>query len=208
MKKILLFLSIALVFTACNPGSSPKSAVDGLFTAMKNGNLDEMKKYITKSDVSMIEMGEKFMNALDPDAVKKAKEKMTSEFKDKVKNVSYTLKDEKITGDNATVTAEITDNGKTESHNFELVKEDGVWKVSFMKSGFSGEDKAKMEDAMKNMNADSLMNKVKEELKNVNMDSISGQVKDAMEKMKGPAGDSLINKMKDAVEEMKKLQKH
>ena len=207
MKKILLLVSIVLAFAACNTaGNSPKATVDAMFTAMKNGNLDEMKKCITKSDVSMIEAGEKFLTALDPDAVKKMREKMTTEFKDKVKDVKYTLKDEKIDGDKATVTAEVVENGKTESHNFDLVKEDGAWKVSFMKSGFTGEDKAKMEEAMKNMNTDSLMNKMKEGLKNVNVDSLMNAAKESMKNLNGPKGDSLEKIMKEAQEQMKKMQ--
>lgn len=207
MKKILLFVSIVLALGACNTaGNSPKATVDAMFNAMKNGNLDEMKKCITKSDVSMIEAGEKFLTALDPDAVKKMREKMTNEFKDKVKDVKYTLKDEKIDGDKATVTAEVVEDGKTQSHNFDLVKEDGAWKVSFMKSGFTSEDKAKMEEAMKNMNTDSLMNKMKEGLKNVNVDSLMNVAKESMKNLNGPKGDSLEKIMKEAQEQMKKMQ--
>ena len=60
---------------------------------------------------------------------------MADEFKEKVKNVSYKLKNEKIDGDNATVDAEVTENGKTETHAFNLVKEDGAWKIALSKSG-------------------------------------------------------------------------
>jgi hypothetical protein len=204
MKKILLFLSVAILFMACNSGgNSPKATVEAMFAAMKTGNLDDMKKFITKSDVAMLEAAEKFMGALDPEAVKKAREKMTTEFKDKVKDVTYVVKDEKITGDNATVTAEITQNGKTESQNFDLVKEDGAWKISFMKSGFSGGDKANMDEEMKNLNADSIASKIKqgmEQMKDVNMDSMRQEMNKALDKLKGAGGDSLINKMKEAAE--------
>ena len=128
---------------------------------------------------------------------------MATEFKDKVKDVQYTLKDEKIEGDKATVTAEVTENGKPESHNFDLVKEDGAWKISFMKSGFSGADKAKMDEELKNLNADSISSKIKqgmEEMKNVNMDSMRQEMNKALDKLKGAGGDSLINKMKEAAE--------
>ncbi|MEI8058703.1 MAG: DUF4878 domain-containing protein [Ferruginibacter sp.] len=204
MKKTLLLLSVAMIFMACNSGgNSPKSTVEAMFAAMKNGNLDEIKKYITKSDVAMMEAAEKFMVALNPDAVKQAREKMTSKFKDKVKDVTYTVKDEKINGDNATVTAEIIQNGKTDLQNFDLIKEDGVWKISFMKSGFSGTDMSKMDEEMKNMNPDSIASKIKQgmaEMQNVNRDSMRQEMNKALDQLKGTAGDSLINKMKEAAE--------
>lgn len=202
MKKIFLFLSAAILFVACNSGgSSPKATVDAMFNAMKNGNLDEMKKYITKSDIALLEAAEKVMVAFDPEASKKIREKMTAEFKDKVKNVTYILKDEKITGDNATVTAEITQNGKTESQNIDLQKEDGVWKVSFTKSKLSGGDKAKMEEELKNMSPDSIESKIKQglqEMKNVNPDSLRQEINKALDH--SGMSDSSIRKLKELAE--------
>jgi cellobiose-specific phosphotransferase system component IIA len=187
---------------ACNAGgNSPKATVDAMFAAMKTGNLDDMKKYITKSDVALLEAAEKVMVAFDPDASKKMREKMTAEFKDQVKDVTYVLKDEKITGDNATVTAEITQNGKTESQNIDLLKEDGVWKVSFSKSKFSGGDKAKLEEELKNMNPDSIKSKIKqglEEMKNMNSDSFRQEMNKALEN--SGMSDSMIRKLKEAAE--------
>ena len=142
MKKIILLLAVIGVLASCktSDSSSPTVAVDGMFTAMKNGNIDEMKKYITKSDVAMLEAGESLMNSIDPDAIKKMKEKMVAGMKEKVKDISYTLKNEKINGDNATVDVVVTDNGKaengkTESHTLDLVKEDGAWKIALSKAG-------------------------------------------------------------------------
>lgn len=202
MKKILLFLSAAIFMMACNSGgNSPKATVDAMFAAMKTGNLDDMKKYITKSDVAFLEAAEKVMVAFDPDAAKKMREKMAAEFKDKVKDVTYVLKDEKITGDNATLTAEITQNGKTESQNIDLLKEDGVWKVSFTKSKFSGSDKAKMEEELKNMSPDSLESKIKQglqEMKNINPDSLRQQINKALDH--SGLSDSAIRKLKEAAE--------
>ncbi|MBL0182009.1 MAG: DUF4878 domain-containing protein [Chitinophagaceae bacterium] len=141
MKRILFALIITTGLFSCNSkdagpsGSSPTGTIDGMFTAMKNGNIDDFKKFITKNDVAMIEEGIKFANSIDSSIVRKATEAMAEEFKEKVKNVSYKLKNEKITGDNATVDAEVTENGKTETHAFNLVKEDGAWKIALSKSG-------------------------------------------------------------------------
>lgn len=83
----------------------------------------------------MIEEGMRLANSIDSGIVKKATEAMAEEFKEKVKNVSYKLRNEKVNGDNATVDAEVTENGKTETHAFTLVKEDGAWKIALSKSG-------------------------------------------------------------------------
>ena len=144
MKKFLLILSLATGFAACKSkdSESPKLALDGMFNAMKSGDLDAIKKFITKSDVAMLEAGEQLISSVDPTAVRKLKTRISDEFREKVKYVTYTLKNEKIDGDQATVEAEITENphdgqgtGKTSSHTFELVKEDGAWKIAITKPG-------------------------------------------------------------------------
>ena len=144
MKRFILILSLATGFAACSSTdkNSPKVALDGMFNAMKTGDLDSIKKFITKSDVAMLEAGEKLINSVDPEAVRKLKTRMSDEFREKVKYVSYTLKDEKIDGDQATVEAVITENpvdgqgaAKTSSHTFQLVKEDGTWKLALTKPG-------------------------------------------------------------------------
>lgn len=140
MKKILLALFAATAFIACNSNdagpssSSPTATIDGMFTAMKNGKIDDFKKFITKEDATMMEEGMKLVNSLDSGFLRKAKEEMEREFKEKVKNVTYKLKNEKLNGDNATVDAEVTEGAKTETHTFNLVKEDGAWKISLSKS--------------------------------------------------------------------------
>lgn len=141
MKRILFALIMAATFAACNhhdaspSSSSPSASIDGLFTAMKNGNIEDFKKFITRQDAALLEEGMKLVNSLDSNFLKKAQETMASEFREKVKNVTYKLKNEKIDGDNATVDAEVTDSSKTETHTFNLVKEDGNWKISLSKSG-------------------------------------------------------------------------
>ena len=142
MKKIIVMLCLAAGFAACNgktdQASSPTASIDAMFTAMKNGNMDDIKKFITKNDIAMIESAEKLMNSIDSGAIQKMKSKMGDEFKAKVKDVKYTLKNEKIDGDKATVDAEVTEEGKVNTHTFNLVKEDGDWKISLMNSGGNG----------------------------------------------------------------------
>ena len=136
MKKILFTLCIIAVLAGCkNESASPTASIDAMFAAMKSGNIDSMKKFITKSDASMMEAAEKILTAVNPEAIGKLKEKITTEFKKKAETIQYKLKNEKIDGDNATVEAEVTDEGKTTSHTFELVKEDGAWKIALTKPG-------------------------------------------------------------------------
>ncbi len=136
MKKILLVLCIITGLSACrNETGSPTVAINGMFAAMKSGNIEEMKKFITKSDAAMMEAGEKLLNSIDPEAIKKIKDKMTGEFKEKAKNITYSLKNEKIDGDIATVEAEVMEDGKTSTHQLELVKEEGDWKIALSKPG-------------------------------------------------------------------------
>ena len=136
MKKIFFVFCIITGFAGCkNESASPTASIDGMFAAMKSGNIDSMKKFITKSDAGMMEAAEKFLTTVNPEAIEKIKEKIITEFKKKAGTIQYKLKNEKIDGDNATVEAEVTDDGKTTSHTFELVKEDGAWKIALTKPG-------------------------------------------------------------------------
>ena len=138
MKRILFFLCLLAGFAACNSKTdqgSPAASIDAMFTAMKSGSIDDVKKFITKQDVAFLESAEKFANSINPEAIQSMKTKMSEEFKAKVKDIKYVLKNEKIDGDKATVDAEVTDQGKVETHTFNLLKEDGAWKISLINSG-------------------------------------------------------------------------
>ena len=185
MRKIILALCIVTGFAACNTNTgSPTAAIDGMFNAMKSGNIDEMKKFITKSDVALMETAEKLMNAVDPGAIKKMKDKMAVEFKEKVKDIKYSIKNEKINGDNATVEVEIVENSKPTSHNFELVKEDNAWKIALTKSG------------------DGMFNSMKGD-----MGADKKDINDALEKLKSMPPDSLKAMMKKGLQALDSMDK-
>ena len=144
MKKIITACSLLLCLAACNqePANPPTVVMENMFTAMKNGNIEDMKKSITKADVAMLEAAEKLMTSIDPEGIQKIKSRMTEELKDKAQHIEYSLKNEKIDGDHATVEAEIITkdtaaaNGKKISkQTFELVKEDNTWKIALTKPG-------------------------------------------------------------------------
>ncbi len=184
MKKILFALCLTAGMAACNSADqgSPTASIDAMFTAMKNGQVDDFKKFITTADVAMIESMEKLANSIDPEAINKMKTKMGDEFKEKAKDIKYTLKNEKIDGNKATVDAEVTDGGKTESHTFNLVKEDGAWKISLLNSG------GDMFNSMKG-----------------NMGPDNRDLKEGLERLKNMDPDSLKMLMNKGVEMMEKM---
>ena len=176
MQKIIAACCLLLCFAACKqpPANPPTVVMEDMFTAMKNGNIEEMKKFITKSDVAMLEAAEKFMTSIDPEGIQKIKSRMTEELKDKAKHIEYSLKNEKIDGDHATVEAEIVtkdtaaQNGKKiTNQTFELVKEDNAWKIALTKPG------NEMFNSMKG-----------------NMGSRKGNLKDGLEKLQKMDPDS------------------
>ncbi|MEO7306426.1 MAG: DUF4878 domain-containing protein [Ferruginibacter sp.] len=192
MKKIFLALCIITGFISCKqPATPPTAVLDGMFNAMKNGNIEEMKKYISKSDLNMLETAEKIMASVDPEGIKKIKDRMIEGFKENTKNISYSLTNEKIDGDRATVEAEIVNNKpdslgvkKTSTHTFELVKEDNAWKIALSKP------------------ANEMFNSMKGD-----MGAKKGDLGEGLEKLQKMNPDSLkmmIEKAKQAIDSMDK----
>jgi hypothetical protein len=196
MKRILSCICLIAVLYSCkNAGSgSPKGAVAAFIEASKNGDIAEIKKHITRSDVSLIEMGESMMAQFDPKGSKDMKEKMAKEFKDKAGNAKIEIKDEKIDGNNATVNVEFVMDGKTENRPFSLLKEDGAWKVSLLSTG------------MKNAGSDD--KDAMEAMKSMNMDSLKGAISQGMEELNKMNKDSLKNAMQEAMKEIEKLKEN
>lgn len=170
MKKMLFVLSIIIGLASCanKDSTTPTATIDGMVSAMKAGNIEEMKKFVTKTDLAAFEFLEQRMTSAHPEGVKRMKDSIMAGFTGKVKDVKYTLKNEKINGSTATVDAEITEGGKTETHTINLLKEEGAWKVSIMNSqggmfnsmkGNMGNDPAGIEegiDRLKKMDPDSI----------------------------------------------------
>lgn len=192
MKRILFALGLIICFAACKETAVPPTIVlNDMFAAMKKGNITEMKKFITKSDVALLEAAEKFMTSVDPEGIKKIKERMTEELKVNAGHIEYSLKNEKIDGDHATVEAEIITkdtaavNGKKiTTQTFELVKEDNSWKIALTKPG------NEMFNSMKG-----------------NRGAQKGDLKTGIEKLKNMDPDSLkmlIRKGLQALDSMKK----
>jgi len=190
---MLFAFSVLLVLGSCNSNNagSPKNTVSAFIDASKEGNLEEVKKHISKSDLSLIQMGENFLAALNPTGAKDMKDKMAKEFKEKTANADINIGDEKIDGDKATVDVSFKYEGKSETRPFSLIKEDGKWKVSLMSTG------------MKNAGTNEA--EIKETIKNINIDSIQQALKMGMDEMNKIDKDSMKIMMQQAAKEIEKL---
>ncbi len=181
----------AIAFSSCTSGGGdPKTVLMAFFEAMSKKDIAAAKKLATKDSEAMFSMMEM--------AFKMGKDKKDNEMnfeKDKM-----VIGEPKIEGDKATV--EVKDKDKGESVNFLLKKESGAWKVAFDKSWFTqiaaekmnekGVNDAGALDKMKDMNMDSITNKMQEgldklkEIKEKNPEAAK-QLEDAVEKMKQAA---------------------
>ena len=160
IKKIVPFLALLFIAYGCKTVSSgsPKTTVTAFIEAARQGDLAKVKQYITKSDVSMLEMGETFMAKLDPEGAKGVKDKMLKEFKAKAADAQIDILDEKIDGENATVNVAFHFKGRSETKPFSLVKEEGKWKIALLSTGIknSGANEQELRESLKHINIDSM----------------------------------------------------
>jgi hypothetical protein len=204
MKKILGFLFFVVLLAGCKTDtSSPKGTVNAFIEAMKKGDLETVKKLITKSDVSMLNFAESMAKNFGSD--KNMSEKIKTEFIEKSKTVSYAVKDEKVDGNNAEVYVEIKENDKTTTQPFKLVKEDGSWKISLISTGFNAAGNDQNGNNLENINIADSLKKGMEQLKNMNMDSLNRAMKERMDKLK-ELKEKNPEMMKQMEEQMKKMQ--
>ena len=206
MKNIFICCTLAIMLFGCSTNSgSPKGTVTAFIETLKKGDIEGIKKLITKSDVSLLEFAEKMGNTFGQG--KNIQEDMRKEFMDKSKNISFDVKDEKIEGDNATVNVAITQDAKTTTQPFRLLKEDGSWKVSLTSTGLNMAGK---EGDLNNPNinmADTLK-KGMEQLKNINTDSLQKLMNEGMEKLKEmqKKNPEMLKKMEEAMKKLEQKQ--
>ncbi len=201
MKKILLAVAVTttLLFVSCNTGGGgdPKTVLMAFFEALTKKDIEGAKKLATKdseSMFSMLEMGMK-MNTDNKDMEKFDKSRM--EFGET-----------KIDGDRATVA--VKDTKSSESTNFILKKESGNWKVAFDKATMMqmGADKMKEHG----MDSKDMMDSVStglDKMKNMNTDSLADKMKEGMDKLKEfqEKNPDAVKKMEEAMKKMEEAQK-
>ncbi|MEO6731004.1 MAG: DUF4878 domain-containing protein [Ferruginibacter sp.] len=187
MKRILACVSLIIILYSCTTvaSNSPTKTVQAFIEASREGNIAEIKKHISSSDLSMLEIGESFLAKLDSNGSKDMLGKMAKEIKEKTKDAKIEVKDEKIDGDNATVNVQFVQDSINETRPFSLVKEDGQWKISLLSTGMknSGANQQDLQEAMKHINIDSLKGSVgqgMEEFNKLNKDSLKNVIDNAM----------------------------
>jgi Domain of unknown function (DUF4878) len=197
MKKIFkaAAVAIAVALSSCNAGGGdPKTVLVAFFEALSKKDIATAKKLATKDSegmFSMMEMGMKMAKDSKDDGL------------DKFDKNKMIFGEAKIEGDKATV--EVKDKEKGEAVNFIMKKEGGSWKVAFDKASMmqmgaekmseKGVDGAEAIDKLKDMNMDSLTNKMQDgldklkEIQEKNPEAAK-QMEDAMKKLQ-EAGDKL-----------------
>jgi hypothetical protein len=203
MKYILSLLTAAILFMGCkSDANSPKGTVTTFIEAMKKGDIEGVKKLLTKADLSLMNTAEAAAKLFtkDNDIV----DKMKAEFIEKSKNVTYTVKDEKIDGDKADVNVDIKENDKTTTQAFKLLKEEGNWKISFTSTGLGMGGKSG-DMNMDNINIADSIKKGLDEFKKINMDSLTGSMKEGIEQLKDfqKKNPEAVKKMEEAINKMK-----
>lgn len=196
MKKIVVLLTVSIILFSCNNSdtSSPTNAINAFLGAMKKGDQTAFKSMLTKKDVEVMEVAEKIAKSMG--ISDETTKQLKNEYILKAKSATYTIKSEKIEGDKATVDVEIKDADKTNTQQFNLVKENGAWKISLF-SDMGGMDMNEFKVA-----SDSL----KSLLKGVNMDSAVNSMKDLFkeaEKNKGKL-EELGKEMEEATKQYEK----
>ncbi len=188
MKRILMAATLftAMIFAGCKTGGGdPKTVLVAFFDALSKKDFATAKKLATKDSESMFSLMEMGM--------KMAKDEKDDEM-DKFNKDKMIIGDAKIDGDKATV--EVKDKEKGEGVNFILKKENGDWKVAFDKASMMQMGMEKMKE--KGMDTNSVMDTLNsglDKLKNMNPDSLTDKLKQSMEK---------INENKDKIEEAAK----
>lgn len=189
MKKLFFAAAIicAAFITSCNSaGADPKTTLVAFFDALSKKDIDGARKLATtdsKAMLDLIEMGMKMGN-----------DNKDMEKYDKTK---VEFGEPKIEGDKAIIP--MKDKKSGEGTNFTLKKENGAWKVAFDKATMGGMAMDKMKEG-----GDSLSTGL-DKLKDVNFDSLGDKMKDAMkglEKLKDNKElQDLGKKLEDAMKE-------
>ncbi len=126
MKKITPFAllsALLLIFISCGKGDSPKSITEKFLSSISAGDYDAAKKYGTEDTDRLLD----FMSSFKKMGVEPGANEM-----------KFEIIDEKITGDEAVVNVKVE--GHTKDQIFNLIKEEGKWKVAMTKSTLNETD--------------------------------------------------------------------
>jgi Domain of unknown function (DUF4878) len=204
MKKYFLstlLLVIIVVTQSCKSGggSSPTAAIKLMAADVKDGDFKAMGKHMCSADAKMMDQLTSMIEGMAKLAGKDIKELMKEQMA-KNKDFNFTdveFKNEKITGDKATVDAYSKKEDKTETINF--TKESGAWKICM---GIADKANAALSNGLGGADSPKNMEDVLEKLKDP---KIQEQLKNAQEMLKSAKPEDM-QKMKEALEKMGKTQ--
>ena len=139
--KIAVFILFALMIAACQQASdqtlSPTETMRALNEASKKKDVETIKKLISKETSELLEQSAKDQNSTVDALLRKDSGAPFQKLPE--------MRNEKITGDTATV--EIKNTADENWESMPLVKENGVWKIALDK--FLADMKRKMNEEMK-----------------------------------------------------------
>lgn len=123
MKKLLLLVSLIFVLSGCGGAAtkelSPSETIETFYTLANEGKYTEVEKYVSESNLSVINSLGSFQSVCDS---------MTKNCTvEKVEIVS-----ESVVGEGATVVVEVNfkDVQIPTNKTLKLVKENGIWKIN------------------------------------------------------------------------------
>lgn len=117
-------IAAVVLFTSCGGGASaPKDVAVKFAEAVGKADFDEAGKYASDETKKGLDMMKAFAGMM-PDSLKN-------------KKVEFEVVEEKIDGDNATVTLK-PKGGNEKAETFKLTKVDGAWKVNMTKEEMGG----------------------------------------------------------------------
>lgn len=168
MKRVFLaaFAAAFLLLAGCNSGSDPKSVLSDFFVALSKKDIAGARNLATEDSKSMLDMMEM---ALKTDSSETGKYDMAK----------MEFGEAKIEGDKATVPVKEKDSGET--LNYTLKKEGGKWKVAFDKASIMNMATDKMKG--EGINIGDSINNVVDEMKNMNTDSLAEKMKEGAKAM-------------------------
>lgn len=112
-----------LVYTSCGKGDSPKSITEKFLSAVSSGDYDVAKKFGTEDTDRLLDFMSSFKKmGVEPGGT----------------DLKFEVTDEQITGDQAVVKVHV--DGHAKEQQFNLIKEDGKWKVAMTKATLNETD--------------------------------------------------------------------
>jgi len=122
-KTLFIFIICLLALAGCKSGGSPSATFKTYFEAQKKKDIPAMKQTLSKTSLAMMEASAKEQGTTLDKMIQGQLENPSSKI-DKMPET----RNEKITGDNATV--EIHNEEANRWDIMYFVKEDGAWKIA------------------------------------------------------------------------------